>query len=241
MQVSVSTVTPTSTQWITMKTEGQHATEQSLKWFRVGTCNKTISSSVTFQESESEKQGVDCVVFQSSDMYKEILNNLLVVQMCIKNVQWGVPLESEDHMMVFFVCHGPPCQTHKRQNLKMDVENVILRLHVKLQKRFLHYSKFLFTGHIPFRETNLYTHENCTWKSLESKHDKLRYCISCSKIIPYHSFVVLCEMWNSFSSWFPLCLNILHISMFLSSILEVVVPPLHQAHLHQPLRPPMDL
>ena len=60
MQVSVSTVTPTSTQWITMKTEGQHAMEQSvktsgigghcIKWFRVETCKKAISSSVTFQE-----------------------------------------------------------------------------------------------------------------------------------------------------------------------------------------------
>lgn len=27
--------------------------------------------------------------FSSLDMYKEILNNLLIVQMCIKNVQWG--------------------------------------------------------------------------------------------------------------------------------------------------------
>ena len=39
------------------------------------------------------------------------------------NVYQKCPMRAEDRMMVFSVCHGPPCQTHKRQNLKMDLEN----------------------------------------------------------------------------------------------------------------------
>lgn len=212
--------------------------------------NKTISSSVTFQEKlwnwktrclKCQKMQIPHISLCWFSILRYVQGDIEQLVDC-SNVYQKCPMRAEDRMMVFSVFHGPPCQTHKRQNLKMDLENEspeeknISLWKVSFSGCMWSYKNVFFHS-VSFHWSHSFPGDNIAhpWKLnleiswIETWQVKVHHVPRLSLIIPLSYYVIFFRVPHSFHFCHKMCLC------------QVVVPPLHQAHLHQPRQPPMDL